>query len=255
MKPEELNATVLLPTYGRLHLLNTVAGMFERQTHPARQMVVINDDHRVRIEVHDSIADRVAVINIATRMTIPEKLNYALNAPSIQRDTFIPHEPHFFCVWDDDDIQHPRKLQWIAEAFAMTGAELVGFGRHVYFGPDGPEVIERGHFPDCGIDAGALYSNGGFRGSADSHMGMDYDQKIREDFTDAAVRSEIALGYVWSGVNYHVSASSPEHIENEAAKLRRMFARDGVFVIQPDMKASKEAIKMLKKAIPKEETA
>jgi len=95
-------------TYKRPSLLNEAVESFLRQTHPDKEMVILDDAGQYAPEAADHLPGVKLITTKHRFRTLGEKRNasVALASP----------EASVFCVWDDDDIYLP----WHMEAAAKT---------------------------------------------------------------------------------------------------------------------------------------
>lgn len=95
-------------TYKRPELLNEAVESFLRQTHPDKEMVILDDAGQYAPEAADHLPGVKLITTRHRFWTLGEKRNasVALASP----------ETSVFCVWDDDDIYLP----WHMESAAKT---------------------------------------------------------------------------------------------------------------------------------------
>jgi glycosyltransferase involved in cell wall biosynthesis len=80
-------------------MLNESVECFLRQTHPAKELILVNDcpEHKIHFD-----HPQVKVVNLPYRVaSLGEKVNYAA---SLAQGTLL-------CRWDDDDLYLPKRLE------------------------------------------------------------------------------------------------------------------------------------------------
>lgn len=113
-----MRASVLVPTYNRAHLHERLFAMFESQTHPDLELVVLDDSDQPSAFFTACTDPRVRYIHRTGRMNIGAKRN-AL-AEFATGDVLV----HF----DDDDYYAPKYVEFmLSKLGSQDMAKLVGF--------------------------------------------------------------------------------------------------------------------------------
>ena len=99
--------TILCSTYGRPRQCEEMLSCFLKQTHPDRELIILNDKHNQTLSFSHEL---VTVINAADRFrTLGLKLNQLLN---------LAPNHGLVQYWDDDDIYLPDHLTYSLEHHA-----------------------------------------------------------------------------------------------------------------------------------------
>ncbi len=104
---------------GRLHMLRESIGDFARQTHEARELIILHDggsafDGDVRQVVMESGAHSRIEVHSVTRMPLGALRNAA---GALAKGDLV-------CQWDDDDRYHPLRLQVQHDALMSESADF-----------------------------------------------------------------------------------------------------------------------------------
>jgi glycosyltransferase involved in cell wall biosynthesis len=106
--------SVIIPCYRQARLLPGAIESALAQTHPAVQVVVVNDGSD---DNTDEVADRYR-----TRVRYVRKPNGGL--PSARNAGIAAAEGDWLHFLDADDLLHPRALAWLVEAVSRDSAQL-----------------------------------------------------------------------------------------------------------------------------------
>jgi glycosyltransferase involved in cell wall biosynthesis len=87
---------------------------YQRQTHADRELIVVSASTGGELEAYVAgLADpSIRYLRAATEMPVGLLRNQAIREAT----------GDFIAVWDDDDLSHPMRLQWQAQALASSGA-------------------------------------------------------------------------------------------------------------------------------------
>jgi glycosyltransferase involved in cell wall biosynthesis len=113
----------IMPTANRRYFMERSLMYFARQTYPNRELIIVDDGDD---SVDDIVVGKPGVVYtlMAKRgATIGEKRNRACD---IARGEFI-------CHWDDDDWQHPRRLELQLATLRQLSGEICGQDKLLYF--------------------------------------------------------------------------------------------------------------------------
>jgi glycosyltransferase involved in cell wall biosynthesis len=102
----------LCVTEGRVPFMPWLLWGFDRQVWPARELVIVDSSET---PFHEAPRPDVRVLTAPTGTSVPAKRNMALQAARGDVVTWF----------DDDDWQHPHKLEWLLDALA-GGAPYAG---------------------------------------------------------------------------------------------------------------------------------
>lgn len=236
--------------YGRTWLLAEAIESFIRQDFdkPA-ELIVINDHPDITLRQHQDIHDRlpegrhVRFVNWGKRMaTLSHKFDYGVQ---LARYGLI-------CMWDDDDLALPNRLQYTAYQWLANGKPAyLSFGKHFYCGPKGVELCPRGvHGADV-MTSKAYWKVGGSTGEGHNDQNLVGEIKRNGMFTKLDDCIPFYL-YRWSHVGSHHSS----HLDLQDAmaafdyQVRRSpFYREGELTIRPSYTAGTEALVQQAQAI------
>ena len=129
------DATVIVPTYNRAAYLPECLDSLLAQTVAPRQLVVLDDGSTdATAQVAASYVERRGDRSERTRVEYVRQRNggkaAALNAA-------LGHATgQVVWIFDDDDIAHPRALEWLSDALSRAPDAGFAFGRHDYFAAD-----------------------------------------------------------------------------------------------------------------------
>lgn len=104
-----------MPTRGRQQWATDAVRMFQEQTWPSKELVVI-DDQMERSFPHGLGGEGIRY-HVAPRVTTGEKRNLAVSRAS---GAIIIH-------WDSDDIYRPSRMEYQVNLLINSGADLTGF--------------------------------------------------------------------------------------------------------------------------------
>lgn len=130
MKLEQLpKVSCIVPTYNREPMLLNSIRMFQEQTHPNREMVIVDDSDPVMSQKIMKVIredPNIRYIRLRTRKSIGHKRNVAVKEA---RGKYI-------AFWDDDDIQGPDRLLNQARRMEAVRCDVCTNGRHIYYRTD-----------------------------------------------------------------------------------------------------------------------
>ena len=127
----------IMPTRDRPQFVAQAVRYFQRQEHPALELVIV-DDGRSRVAVDTD--DRIRIIRLDGPRTVGHKRNLACEA---SRGEFVAH-------WDDDDWHSPRRLRVQLGALLEGGRDAVGIGSVLHYSPKGGSVWLRDYAQPAG---------------------------------------------------------------------------------------------------------
>jgi len=102
----------LMVTKDRFELAQLAVGCFRRQSWPRKELVILDEgaDGRLRDWVAGLTDPDIRLVPVAGGRTLGELRNQSLE---LARGDFV-------CQWDDDDLQHPARLEIALAAMAAT---------------------------------------------------------------------------------------------------------------------------------------
>lgn len=183
----------IMPTYNRRPFVPRAIAQFLEQDYPNRELVIVDDGT-------DPIADlvpsdeRIRLIRLSTRLTIPLKRNIACEAA----------RGEIICHWDDDDWMTPQRLRKQVAELRRAGADICGVRALFFHSPTSGEIW-LGRFPRC------IHGRGPFPGAVlcyrktlwsahpfhDVPEGEEYDTAfVRENFSAQFVELSDLAFYV-----------------------------------------------------------
>jgi glycosyltransferase involved in cell wall biosynthesis len=112
----------IMPTRGRPEWVQQSIRYFQRQTYPARELIIV-DDSRVSSEKDLPCDPRIRYVHREQRMTIGAMRNLACD---MARGEFIAH-------WDDDDWYGPARLAAQVAPIAAGAADITAFAATPFF--------------------------------------------------------------------------------------------------------------------------
>jgi hypothetical protein len=116
----------VMATYDRPHLVPQAVASLLRQTHPAIELVVVDDSpHSLAPLLPDD--ERVRHIRLDRRRTIGAKRNLGCEAA---RGDLLAN-------WDDDDFYAPWRIAYQVEQLTARDADICGLNRLLYLDPVG----------------------------------------------------------------------------------------------------------------------
>lgn len=124
----------VMPTADRRALIPRAIRHFQRQDHPARELVILDDGN-------DPIGDlvpadpRIRYQASARRLVLGAKRNALCEAA---RGSLIVH-------WDDDDWSAPHRLRYQLRELARSGADVSGAASQLYLDPRVPRAWRYTH--------------------------------------------------------------------------------------------------------------
>jgi Glycosyl transferase family 2/Methyltransferase domain len=116
----------VMATYDRPHLVPQAVESFLRQTHPAIELLVV-DDSPESLEPLLPDDGRVRHIRLERRRTIGAKRNLGCEAA---RGDLLAN-------WDDDDWYAPWRIAYQVQELEASGADVCGLNKLLYLDPDG----------------------------------------------------------------------------------------------------------------------
>lgn len=124
----------VMPTADRRDMARRAIAYFERQDHPARELVILDDGD-------DPIADlvpkdpRIRYVASDRRLVLGAKRNAACE---LARGDVVVH-------WDDDDWVASHRIRYQLAELERSGAEVCGTTSLLYLSPDGPRAWRYEH--------------------------------------------------------------------------------------------------------------
>lgn len=112
--------TCMVPTYNRPDMLKRCVRMFNEQTYPNKEMIIIDDSETENTLTFPS---NVTYVRIRNRRSIGFKRNLAVR---LARGEYI-------AFWDDDDIQGPRRIANQVKRMQETQCDVIADANHVYY--------------------------------------------------------------------------------------------------------------------------
>ncbi len=123
----------LMPTKGRLEQAKLAIGAYRRQTWPNRELIVIDQN------LDGNLASWVAGLNDPT---IHVHSMPGLQEPlgTIRNRSIALSSGELICVWDDDDLQHPARLEIAILAMIAAGADACVLVRETIWMPEARRI-------------------------------------------------------------------------------------------------------------------
>lgn len=117
----------IMATRGGLDPARQAIANFRRQTFAARELVVVCADVNAAVRgLVENMGDAaIRFIPAPDASTVGGLRNAAIDAACGEH----------ICVWDDDDISHPRRLEWQAHALRRNAADICFLSRVVLWWP------------------------------------------------------------------------------------------------------------------------
>ena len=216
-----MKVLVVTPTYGRLPFLGRMLASFLSQTYENKELVIINDDKNVQIACD---YPNVICINVDKKMLIGQKKNLATNFG--YHDLYIP--------FDDDDIILPNKIQnHVNKHLEFPDIDL--YRNLVSYSIYGSDFLIAGST----INAVSYTRKGWFKCNGYQHpINCGEDQSFENSIVNRKWLEDyknIDYVYNFGGINYHLSSTSDDTIEQIAYnQLKEMNMIGNKFVIKPD---------------------
>src|SRR5207249_7696815 len=111
----------LMVTDNRLPMMQRAVHCFQSQSHPNRELVVVNRaDDGTEEYVRDLNDDRIVYVR-------PERLDLTLG--ELRNLSVASASGTYVMVWDDDDWHHPRRIEVQLAALLETGSDLCFLNR------------------------------------------------------------------------------------------------------------------------------
>jgi glycosyltransferase involved in cell wall biosynthesis len=193
-----------MATYAREHLVPHAVDLFLRQTHPAVELLVVDDGPS---SVADLLPDdpRIRHLRLERRATIGAKRNLGCDAA----------RGELLANWDDDDWYAPWRIAYQVQELVGTGAEVAGIAQLLYYDP-GRRRAWRYAWPHAGRpwvhDAALLYTREFWRRNPfpDSNMALDCHLLWRAQPQPIHVHADTSF-YV--GI-VHATNTSPKNVNS-----------------------------------------
>lgn len=116
----------LMVTRGRGFAVRFAIEAYQRQTYPNRELVVVCD------HPESGLAERIAALG-------DPSIRYVEAGPaplgSLRNASVAASRGDLLCQWDDDDLHHPRRLEWQAAALANAGTVALFLHRWLLWWP------------------------------------------------------------------------------------------------------------------------
>ncbi len=123
---------VTLPTPGRLVFVKRSIAAFLDQTHEPRELVIIVDG-RVSDPTTPLIRSHVAALGRDDIRIVEPPAGLTLGA--LRNVSKASARGEVICVWDDDDLHHPERLEQQTAALVQSGAESTAMQKVMQFFP------------------------------------------------------------------------------------------------------------------------
>jgi len=112
----------IMPTQNRRRWVAHSLEMFARQTYPNRELIVLDDGQESIVDLTVGLPG-VRYAKLAQKINLGAKRNECVRRAN---SSLIAH-------WDDDDWQHPERLQKQVDAMQSTAADVCGTDSALYF--------------------------------------------------------------------------------------------------------------------------
>lgn len=217
-----MKVLVVCPTYGRLHFLGRMLAGFLSQTHPDKELVIINDNKDVTLKCNFS---NVHCINLSKKVLLPDKRNIGVSLGTY--DLYMPH--------DDDDIFLPERIATRVKIHCSEGviSTVDTTGYTIY----GNQLDKFNQIPStfCSYTREAFYDIGGYQHYENIGEDQEFYSKLCNDPKHKRLESVYDAIYNYGGVNYHATFSEQKTIDEIAYnQLVDMDLVGKVFTIEPD---------------------
>lgn len=225
-----MRVLVVCPTYGRLHYLGRMLAGFLSQTHPNKELVLVNDNKNVTLQCNYS---NVHCINLDKRIILPDKRNIGVAFGSY--DIYMPH--------DDDDIFLPSRIAHRVKIHTTEGIESTvdTTGYVVYQGKFDKSKSMSVTF--CSYTRDAFFKIGGYHHHQNIGDDQEFYNKLRENPKHKVLDATYDAVYNYSGVNYHATFAKQEDVDEIAYnQLVDMDLLGKTFTIIPDYTEYKKFI-------------
>jgi glycosyltransferase involved in cell wall biosynthesis len=211
----------IVPTYGRLPFLGRALASFLSQNYDDKELVIVNDDNNVQLVCEHP---GVTVINMSKKVLIGQKKNLAINLG--YHDLYLNH--------DDDDVFLPDRISNCVKIH-QDNPEINLYRNYNGYTIYGSEFFVSGST----LNAVSYTRKGFFESGGYSHpINNGEDAKFLDDMPkklEVADLNQLDYVYNYGGVNYHLSFTQDDVIDNIAKEqLKDMQLTNGKFYIQPD---------------------
>jgi glycosyltransferase involved in cell wall biosynthesis/GT2 family glycosyltransferase len=212
----------VMPTADRRDLARRAIAYFERQDHPASELVILDDGD-------DRIADlippdsRIRYVAGERRLVLGAKRNALCE---LARGDVVLH-------WDDDDWAAPHRIRYQLSELQASGAEVCGTSSLLYLCPDGPRAwrYEHGGGLQARWVAGntLCYERDAWRRGRFAEIPVGEDSRF---LTDHRRRLHVLRDYRFIVGIIHAANASPKRTDNvwwrriPVAEIERVLGAD-----------------------------
>jgi glycosyltransferase involved in cell wall biosynthesis len=119
---------------GRLRALRSAVDDFRRQTHRAKELLIVVDDDDYAIKVGRAIREEsepIYLVRVSPKLNLGELRNVAMNCCHGQ----------FACQWDDDDRYSPERLALQMDSLRTSGAHACFLFQQLHFFENSRELF------------------------------------------------------------------------------------------------------------------
>lgn len=216
-----MKVLVIMPTYGRIPFLNRALASFLSQTYDDKELVIVNDDKNVEIKCE---YPNVTCINLNKKILIGQKKNLATNLGYY--NLYIP--------FDDDDIMLPNRiLNCVNTHTNNTDVEL--YRNILCYTIYGDEFfVSHSAQNSISYTKKIWFQSGGYLHNTNCGEDQEFKNKINSKL-EIEIPELIDYVYNFGGINYHLSCTNDNTIENIAyQQLVEMNLLNKKYYIEPD---------------------
>lgn len=238
-----MKTLVITPTYGRLPFLGRLVASFLSQTYDDKELVIVNDDSNVQLVCP---IKNVTCINLNKKILVAQKRNLATQIG--YHDLYIHH--------DDDDIFLPNRIANNVKIHKdhpeinlyRNEASYILYGDSFY--------QDESTYNSVSYKRRGWFEAGGGRHDTNLREDLEFLNKMPNALQDVRL-NELDCVYNYGGVNYHLSSTDHNLIDNIAKnQLRDLGIVNGKFYIEPDFEQYNKFVELdkLYKELNKEGT-
>ena len=212
MKPDDIKFACICPTYNRPRMLPEAIESFQRQTHPHRELIIIDDANQYEPQE----GDRWKLLTFPERFPfVYEKYSYGISCLS---------DCNAVAIWDDDDISLPDRLAVLATVLA-DGNDVACFSAICHLGECVTyRPIHFSYFHSGAYLMAAYHKAGGY-----PSMNSGGDQVIRNHFHFSGAKfgfaplESVEYLYRWKSCYRHLSYNNHDsHEEIARTKVEKV---------------------------------